>query len=226
MNGYIYHEKVESFEEMSSDVFKSTLVNEDSHLKGYNPVVLCSKELPVIQIPEEEDGLLENLLPFKIKVNFKEVWVSEKKYCYFGLDPNIYSLFNKTGDLIVRHYSSVLHEFWMDTESVFHVDFEHNFMHFYIKMDGSFLFYNKLAFENVADVHYNIAFVEKEIFPGTRDYTIVFSGEISKESIILKGLNSYFSNIRFLNDGQTDFLVNGNKIESRYFDLYALASCV
>ena len=226
MHPYIYRESEGMFVTPLTTGLEIKSVIKDFSSKGLHPVILCSKDLPVIQIPEEEDELLDKLLPFKVKTSFREEWVAEKKYCYFGIDPNIYAAFEGLDNLIVRHYASVLHEFWLDTERVFHVDFEENFMHFYIKMDGRFLFYNKLAFENVADVHYNIAYVVKEIIQDVTDFTIIFSGLISKDSKIINGLSSYFSNFRFLNDGQDDFIVNENKIESRHFDSFALATCV
>lgn len=214
---------LQSFE---SDIASDTksLVRKD--LPPGQMIKIISKNLPVIHVRSEDDSVTEGLTAFKTARSFKEEWHSGVVWCYFGISNFQYSYLNVLHPYSIRHYSSLLHAFWLDTNDVFHVDFEKNYMHVFCKKNGSFLFYNKLFFENDVDVHYHLALVQKEVLQSTDETEIIFSGEISQDSRIMKTLGVYYSKIRFVNEKKSDFIVNGKVIDPLYFDKYLGMVCV
>lgn len=197
--------------------------------KGLPPdqvIKVISKNLPVIHIRSEDDTVTESLTVFKTVRSFKEKWHSGNVWCYFGVSKEHFEYLDALQPFSIRHYSSLLHEFWLDTNDVFHVDFEKNYMHVFCKNDGHFLFYNKMFFENDVDVHYHLALIQQEVLQRSDETEIIFSGEISKDSKIMKSLASYYSKIRFVNDKKSDFIVNDKVIDALYFDKYLGMVCV
>ena len=186
---------------------------------------VISKDIPVVHTGIEDDTFPDCLTAFQVTKTFKEKWISADVWCYFGITNHHFHLLNTMQNFSIRHYSSLLHEFWLDTNDVFHIDFETNYIHVFCKKNGSFLFYNKLYFENDVDIHYHMALIEREVLNSPEENEIIFSGEISLDSKIMKTLGSYFSKIRFINQNRRDFIVNDKVIDPLYFDKYLAMVC-
>lgn len=187
---------------------------------------IISKNLPVVHLKSEDDTVLESLTAFQTVRGFKEKWISGNVWCYFGIAAQHAQFLDNLPLFSLRHYSSLLDAFWLDTDDVFHVDFEDHYMHVFCKTGGSFLFYNKLYFENDVDVHYHLAVIQKEVLNNRVMAEIVFSGEISQDSKIMKTLRGYYENIRFINETRRDFIVDDKAIDPLYFDKYLGMICV
>jgi hypothetical protein len=197
----------------------------DKDLLSGQSIRVVSKNIPVIHVKDEDDTIVSNLAAFQTVKSFKETWPSNSIYCYFGITEETLKVLSTLNPLTIRHYSSLLHDFWLDTENVFHVDFEKNYMHVFCKRNGHFLYYNKLFFENDVDVHYNIAIVAKEVLNSDERVDIIFSGEIHRDSRVLKTLSSYYANIRFINENGRDFILQDKVTDPLYFDKYLAMVC-
>lgn len=217
---YTYDKINLSFLSYSPEEFREKcLVNINN---GQN-IRIVSKNLPCIHVQNEEDSLPSGLKPFQNRVVLKEKWAYDDIFCYFGIDNEVLKEWILLPNASVRHYSGVLHNYWLASNDVFAVDFDDNFVHIYCKKDGKFIFYNKLLFENEVDVHYILELIRQKIFSNDANITPVFSGKIDKGSKIIKPLQSYFDSIKFVNDYYNELVVNGKTIDSLYFDLYAIS---
>ncbi|MBP6693597.1 MAG: DUF3822 family protein [Saprospiraceae bacterium] len=184
---------------------------------------IVSKNLPCIHIQNEEDGLVSGLSPFQNKTVFKEKWVYDDVFCYFAIENDILKDWILLSNSSMRHYSSILHNYWLGSDDVFSIDFDQNFMHIYCKKAGKFIFYNKLFFENETDVHYILQLVRQKVFSNDPEIPLVFSGKINKESKIIKPLYSYYDNISFVNERFNELMINDKIIDTLHFDLYAIS---
>ncbi|MBK8620668.1 MAG: DUF3822 family protein [Saprospiraceae bacterium] len=183
---------------------------------------VVSKDLPLVHLSGQDDEMVSGLPSFMLCQTYKENWIPQNIFCYFGIKPIISARLSGHYQFQYGHYSGLLNDFWLDYEDVFHVDFEYKYMHVYIKRKNKFLFYNKLIFENEADVHYNLSMIQKEVLDNEVNPEMIFSGEMDKDSRVLKTLKNYYSEIRFLNEKKTEFVINNQVADILFFDKYLM----
>jgi hypothetical protein len=183
---------------------------------------IVSKDLPLVHLKEPDDEVVAGLPSFLLCETYKEKWLHQDVTCYFGIKHGVPPSVLESFSVEYCHYSGLLNDFWLDCEDVFHVDFEFKYMHVYVKKGNQFLYYNKLIFENEADVHYNLMLIQREVLGNDLNPEMVFSGEMDRNSRVIKSLENYYSEIRFLNEKKTELVINDQVADILFFDKYLM----
>ena len=100
-----------------------------------------------------------------------------------------------------KHFVTAIdHHYYLLEKEVFHIHFDLNFIHIYLKKDGQFKFYNNYEVSTSDDVLYFVSLVCQTNDVEIKSNSSIFlSGMVDEKSEYVKLLSKFYYNIKFAN---------------------------
>lgn len=143
-----------------------------------------------------------------VEVNYEKI---QGKYRYDILvdTPDSFCLYRNpklcSGDnFSVNHFLTIIHNYFLERSEIWFIYFEERHLHFYVKADNKFQYYNEYQYTSDKDVLYFINLIEKSI-AGDQSVCWQASGKVTQDSKIFALLNNYVGDIKIYSDLAPEF---------------------
>lgn len=187
--------------------------------------IIVSKQLPVLHTGMENDELNNFFPAFLPLVKYKEKFVGQEVYTYFGLTKEQYEVLERNfPTTTIHHISSIYASYWkVLDQNIFHLDINKSSICIYHQTKDGFQFYNQFDYKSENDILYFCLLVYKQLGLNPEIDAMHLSGQITKKSLIYNKLFNFFKELAFIDDASFGHF---DQIEQHvYFDLLASSTC-
>lgn len=104
----------------------------------------------------------------------------------------------------VNHFLTIIHNYFLHRSEIWFIYFDERHLHFYVKVDNKFQYYNEYQYSSDKDVLYYIKLIEKSL-AGDQSVCWQVSGKVTQDSKIFALLNNYVGDIKIYKDPAPEF---------------------